>query len=217
NRSVPSAFFLTDGKSGERPFASQILSPGQTGIMDRGCQCHAVFDLLQNEGKNFVCRIKANTKKTVISENTVIPDSIVFYDAVVLLGTPGVNQTEEKVRLVGYRIDNAVYWVATSRFDLSAEQIAAVYKLRWDIEKFFAWWKRHLKVYHIIARSRYGLTVQIVAGLITYLLMAVYFRIRHNEKVSIKRVRQMRAEIRNENRNRLSEKNKCPDILILLL
>ena len=112
-----------------------------------------MFDLLQTEEKSFVCRIKANTKKTVITENPVSPDSIVFYDAAVLLGTPGVNRTEREVRVVGYRTDNAVFQVATDRFDLSAEEIAAVYKLRWDIEKFFAWWKRHLKVYHLIARS----------------------------------------------------------------
>ncbi len=54
-----------------------------------------------------------------------------------------------------------------------------------------------MKVYHIIARSRHGLMVQILAGLITYILLALYFRIRHNEKVSIKRVRQLRSEIRN--------------------
>jgi IS4 transposase len=59
------------------------------------------------------------------------------------------------------------YWVATDRFDLTAEQIALIYKLRWTIESFFAWWKRHLKVYHLIARSPYGLLVQILAGLIT--------------------------------------------------
>ncbi|MCP4348926.1 MAG: transposase, partial [Desulfobacterales bacterium] len=81
SRSVPSAFFLTDGKSGERPFVSQILSPGQTGVMDRGYQSHRLSDLLQTEGKNFVCRIKSDTKKTVICENSVLPDSIVFYDA----------------------------------------------------------------------------------------------------------------------------------------
>jgi len=27
--------FLTDGKGDERPFVSRILSPGQTGVMDR--------------------------------------------------------------------------------------------------------------------------------------------------------------------------------------
>ena len=54
------------------------------------------------------------------------PGSIVFYDAVVLLGTPYVNQTEKEVRLVGYRVENVDYWIATDRHDLSAEQIALV-------------------------------------------------------------------------------------------
>ena len=95
-------------------------------------------------------------------------------------------------------IDGTKYWVATSRYDLSAEQIALIYKLRWDIEKFFAWWKRHLKVYHLIARSEYGLMVQILVGLITYLLLAIYCHEQHNEKVSIKRVRELRIKIQNE-------------------
>ena len=66
------------------------------------------------------------------------------------------------------------YWVATDRFDLSAEQSAMIYKLRWDIEIFSGWWKRHLKGYHLIEGSPYGLMVQMLAGLITYLLPAIY-------------------------------------------
>ena len=105
-----------------------------------------------------------------------------------MLGTAGVNQTEEPFRLVGYEVDNVEYWIATNRHDLTAEQIATAYKLRWDIENFFAWWKRHLNVYHLIARSEHGLMVQILSGLITYLLLAIYCYEQHNEKVSIKRV-----------------------------
>ena len=86
------------------------------------------------------------------------------------------------------------YWIATNRYDLTAEEIATVYKLRWNIETFFAWWKRRLRVYHLIARSEYGLMVQILAGLITYLLLAIYCRENFNEKVSIKRVRQLRIQ-----------------------
>ena len=118
--------------------------------------------------------------------------------AIVLLGSPGTNQTKKPVRVVGYAVDGTKYWVATDRFDLTAEQIAFIYKLRWDVEKFFAWWKRHLKVYHLIARSEYGLMVQILAGLITYLLLAIYCREQHDEKVSIKRVRALRINIQNE-------------------
>jgi hypothetical protein len=116
------------------------------------------------------------------------------------LGTPGVNQTKNPVRVVGYTVNNTKYWVATSRHDLTAEQIAYIYKLRWDIEIFFGWWKRHLRVYHLIARSEYGLMVQILAGLITYLLLAIYCHEQHNEKVSIKRVRELRIKIQNETR-----------------
>ena len=198
NRSIPKKIYLTNGNGAERPFVSQILSPGQTGVTDRGYQCHKSFDRWQQENKFFVCRIKASTTKTCIKANEVDPDSIVFYDAVVLLGTPGINQTEKQLRLVGYNIDGINYWVATNRYDLSAEQIALVYKLRWDIEKFFAWWKRHLKVYHLIARSEHGLMVQILAGLITYLLLAIYCHKQYNEKVSIKRVRELRIKIQNE-------------------
>jgi len=198
NHGIPRKIFLSDGNGAERPFVSMILSPGQTGVTDRGYQAHDRFDQWQEEGKHFVCRIKASTRKKRIKDNEINPDSNIFYDAIVLLGTPGVNRSEKPLRLVGFIVDGIKYWVATSRYDLTAEQIAFIYKLRWDIEKFFAWWKRHLRVYHLIARSEYGLMVQILSGLITYLLLAIYCREQHNEKVSIRRVRELRIKIQNE-------------------
>jgi len=198
NHGIPNKIFLTDGNGGERPFVNRILSKGQTGVMDRGYQSHKDFDLLQEENKHFVCRIKARTTRTILKENSVNPDSHIFYDAVVLLGTPGQNQTENPVRVIGYKIAGVKYYVATDRYDLTAEQVASAYKLRWTIENFFKWWKEHLKVYHLIARSEYGLMVQILGGLITYLLMAIYCREQFNEKVSIKRIRELRTTILNE-------------------
>ena len=130
--------------------------------------------------------------------NDVQPGSIVFYDAVVLLGTSGINQTDKEVRVVGYRVADVDYWIATDRHDLTAEQIAFAYKLRWNIEIFFGWWKRHLKVYHLISRSKYGLMVQMLAGLITYILLAIYCHDQYHEKVSVKRLREICINIRNE-------------------
>lgn len=99
---------------------------------------------------------------------------------------------------MGYEVERVKYWIATNRYDLTGEQIAQAYKLRWNIENFFAWWKRHLKVYHLIARSAYGLMAQILAGLITYLLLAIHCHQNFQEKVSIRRVRQLRSAIENE-------------------
>jgi len=198
NCGIPKKIFLTDGKEAERPFVERILAPGETGVMDRGYQSHKLFDTWQADGKHFICRIKASTKRTIVRTNEVQLDSIVFYDAVVLLGTPGINQTARELRLVGYRVANVNYWIATDRHDLTAEQIATAYKLRWNIEIFFGWWKRHLKVYHLISRSKYGLMVQMLAGLITYILLAIYCNDQHHEKVSVKRLREISINIHNE-------------------
>jgi hypothetical protein len=201
NTGIPSKIFLTNGKGAERPFVSQILAPGQTGVTDRGYQCHKRFDDLGKEGKYYACRIKNRTIITVIKENHVCSDSHIFRDTIALLGTPGVCQSEQPVRVVGYRIGNTSYLIATNRFDLTAEHIALIYKLRWDIEKFFKWWKKHVKVYHLIARSRYGVMVQLLSGLIAFLLMAIYCRKQHNQTVSVSKLRQLRIAIRNELRN----------------
>lgn len=198
NRSIPKQVFLTNGKGGERPFVSQILEPGETGVLDRGYQDHENFDTLPMEGKHYVCRIKENTVKTCIQAFDVCPDSNIFYDAKVFLGQPSGKQTKNELRVVGYIVDGVKYWIATDRFDLTAEEVALIYLLRWRVETFFKWWKRHLHVYHLIARSEYGLMVQILSGLITYLLLAIHCHEKHGEKVSIKRVRELRSKIKNE-------------------
>ena len=198
NHGIPRKLFLTEGNGAERPFVSNIIDPGQTAVLDRGYQAHHLFDQWQLDDCHFVCRIKESTYKNILEEFPVKEDSHICFDAKVLLGSPNINQTKEPVRLVGYIIEDKQYWVATDRFDLSAEQVALVYKLRWDVETFFAWWKRHLNVYHLFARSKNGLMVQVLSGLITYLLLAIYCREQHGESVSIRRVRELRNQIRNE-------------------
>jgi len=200
NRGIPAKFSLTNGKGDERPQVRRLLSPGQTGVMDRNYQCHRNFDLWQEEGLQFVCRIRAGTNKTCVETSAVPDGGPVFYDALVLLGTPKVSQTQRPVRVVGYRVGPKEYWVATSRYDLSGADVALVYKLRWEIEKFFGWWKQHLNVYPLIARSAYGMMVQILGGLITYLLLAIYCHKHFQERVSINRVRELRINIQNEAR-----------------
>ncbi len=198
NRGIPRKIFLTNGKANERPFVSQLISPGETAVLDRGYQDYDCFDLWQEEGKHFACRIKTNSVKEVICTNDINHNSNIFYDSVVLLGTKSAKQTKKPVRLVAYRIGRIDYWIATDRFDLTADEIAMIYKLRWQIEKFFGWWKRHMRVYHLIARSGYGLMVQILSGLITYLLLAIYCQREHGQKVTKKLLRRLRHNISNE-------------------
>lgn len=194
NRGIPTNMVLTDGNEIERHFVERMIGPDETAVLDRGYQCNASFDQWQRNEKKFICRIQARSNKRVVRENPIPTDSIVFYDAVVILGARAT-RAEKEVRVVAYRVDGKDFWIATNRHDLSSEQVAEAYKLRWHIETFFAWWKRHLSVYHLIARTQYGLTVQIMGGLITYLLLAMYCQKEHNEPVSIHRVRELRHRL----------------------
>ena len=55
-----------------------------------------------------------------------------------------------------------------------------------------------MKVYHLISRNKHGVLLQLLAGLITYLLLVLYFECKHGERPSIARLRQLRYQMRRE-------------------
>jgi IS4 transposase len=58
----------------------------------------------------------------------------------------------------------------------SFDQIAEIYRSRWDIELFFKFIKQHLGYSHILSRTENGLQVMIYMSMITALLMIWYKR-----------------------------------------
>jgi len=195
--SFPRGFVLIKGKANARKHVTDLVNPEETVILDRGFQCYADFDFWDSQGIQYVCRVKNSPRKTVIRSRPVPWGGKIVSDEEVILGD-AQNCTRTPVRLVVFRVGKKQYSIATNRFDLTAQQIAKIYRLRWAIEVFFGWWKRFMKVYHLISHSQYGLAVQLMAGLITYLLLAIYCHEQFGEKVSIRRVRELQHAIRNE-------------------
>jgi len=197
NRGIPRKLYLTEGKGAERPFVSRILESGQTGVVDRGYQDHTRFDEWIGEKKHFVARLKNNTKWEVLENLPFNKHGKIFFFAKVQLGDEN-HRMQNPVYLVGFRVRKKTFWVATDRADLIPEEIAFIYSLRWEIEKLFSWWKNHLKVYHLISRNPHGMLLQLLAGLITYLLLTLYCYQLYGEKISIKRLRELRRRMRRE-------------------
>lgn len=197
NRGIPRRLCLTDGKAAERPFVALFLELGQTGVMDRGYQDHKRFDAWIEEGKHLVVRIRNNTQWTILEELPFLEGTSIFLFAKVLLGDEA-HRMQHPVFLVGFRSRGKVYFVVTDRDDLTAQQIAFIFSLRWEIEAFFAWWKRHLNRYHLISRNQHGVLLQLLAGLVTYLLLVLYFHQQYGQKLSIRRLRELRWQIRHE-------------------
>jgi hypothetical protein len=197
NRSIPRKLHFTEGKGAERPFVSCIVESGQTGVVDRGYQDYTRFDEWIRDKKHFVARLRSNTQWEVLENLPFSKNGKIFFYAKVRLGDKN-HPMQHPVYLVGFRVKKKTFWVATDRADLTAAQIAFIYSLRWEIEKLFSWWKRHLKVYHLISRNRHGMLLQLLAGLITYLLLVLYCYQLYREGVSIKRLREIRRRIRRE-------------------
>ncbi len=197
NYGIPRRMALTEGTGAERPFVSTLLEPGDTGVLDRGYVDYQRFDAWIDEGKHFVVRIRKNAHREVLEHRPIPQGTALFFFAKVRLGDD-THRMQHPLFLVGFKSRGKIYWVATDRADLSAEQIGFIFSLRWEIETFFAWWKRHLDVYHLLSRNPHGVLLQLLAGLVTYLLLVLYFHQRYGERPSIRRVREMRRHIRQE-------------------
>jgi len=197
NQGLPRHLALTDGKGAERPFVSTFLEPGETGVVDRGYVDYQRFDAWIDEGKHFVARIRKNAQYEILERLPIPPHTNLFFFAKVHLGDTAHRMTHP-LFLVGFKARRKVYWIVTDRADLSAEQIAFIFALRWEIESFFAWWKKQMGVYHLLSRHPHGVLLQLLAGLVTYLLLVLYFHHRYGERPSIRHLRTLRYQIRKE-------------------
>jgi hypothetical protein len=197
NRGLPRQLALTTGNGAERPFVSTFLAPGETGVVDRGYVDYQLFDTWIDQGKHFVARIRKNAQREILEALPLPPNTNLFFFAKVRLGD-AAHRMKHPLFLLGFNNRGNVYWLVTDREELSAEQIAFIFALRWEIESFFAWWKKHLDVYHLISRNAHGVLLQLLAGLVTYLLLLLYFQQCYGEPPSLRRLRQLRRQIRRE-------------------
>jgi hypothetical protein len=68
---------------------------------------------------------------------------------------------------------NMEFVFITNNFEISALEVARLYKYRWAVELFFKWIKQHLKVKTFWGYSFNAVKTQIYIAMITYLLVAI--------------------------------------------
>ena len=61
----------------------------------------------------------------------------------------------------------------SNNFELTAAEIAQLYKHRWKIELFFKWIKQHLKIKSFWGRSENAVKIQIWIAISVYVLIAI--------------------------------------------
>jgi len=145
-------------------------------IFDRGYVDFARLYKITLHSAFFVIRGKSNLKFKRIYSRKIDKTTGIKYDQIgKLTGFYVSKEYPEKLRRVKFYDDETkrTFVFLTNNFDLTAEQVALLYKNRWQIELFFKWIKQHLKIKSFWGTTENAVRIQIFSALIAYCLVAI--------------------------------------------
>ena len=152
------------------------IAAGATYVFDLGYYDYGWWAKLDAAGCLIVTRLKVNTKLKVVAENAVAKGSNTLSDRIGHLPQRMArnrnNPFRDPVRELRVRSESGkVLRILSNDLDLPAQQIADLYKRRWQIELFFRWVKQTLKIRHFLGRSENAVRIQIAVALIAFVLL----------------------------------------------
>jgi len=155
------------------------LIPYETGsfyIVDKGYIDFKRLYKLHSKGSFFVTRAKDNMRFKRMYSKAVDKTTGVLYDQIGRLETYYSRKDyPEKLRRIKYYDQNRdrTFIFITNNMDLKAEEIAMLYKKRWEVELFFKWMKQHLRIKSFWGTTINAVKVQIYCAIIAYCLVAI--------------------------------------------
>ncbi len=152
------------------------IEPGATYVYDLGYYDYGWWARLDEAGCRFVTRLKKNTPLRVVKENRVPRNSNILHDRIghlpARLANSRNNPLQVPVREIGVIIDTGkLLRIVTNDLDTPAQEIADLYKQRWQIELFFRWVKQTLRIKHFLGVSENAVRIQIAVALIAFLIL----------------------------------------------
>jgi hypothetical protein len=174
----PTCFAVTSERVNDIVAAKAMpIEAGGTYVFDKGYYDFAFWARLSAAQCRFVTRLKKNSPTRLVREADLFSENILF-DRIVRLSERLCGQRrnpyDANVRLIGVKIDTGQeLTLLTNDLDAPAEEIAALYKERWQVELFFKWLKQNLAISHFMGATRNAVTIQIMAALIGYLLLRI--------------------------------------------
>lgn len=180
---------ISEAKMHDKKFL-QHLNPtkGSMLVFDKAYNYYRQFAEWTREGVFFVCRLKDNAKallQEVLFEKELGKDSFGVYK-VEHIHLQYKDDKQEKtlcLRLVYYRDEKGrKYKFITNNWDITAEEVALIYKYRWTIELTFKKLKQNFQLHFFYSETENGIKTQIWCTLIAHLLLNVIQKISKSKK-----------------------------------
>ena len=155
------------------------IEPGATYVFDKGYCNYNWWHSMDHKGARWVTRWRRDAALKVISERAVTPgESAILRDTIVAfaLRTPrGGHRNSysgaQLRRIEVARPDDVPLVLATNDLVSAPEEIALLYKRRWQIELFFKWVKQHLQIGRFLGANENAVRIQLLTALIAYMLV----------------------------------------------
>lgn len=175
---IPEFLRITDGKRADITEARERfnrLESESIVVFDRGFVDYRWWYSLTERKVWFVTRAKDNQCVFVSGQHEKPAHPHCIADERVCIGEwNNRHDYPEVLRRVTWEDEETgvVYQFLTNNLTLSAEQVALIYKNRWQIELFFKWIKQNLKIKSFLGTSKNAVLSQIWVAMMFYLLLA---------------------------------------------
>jgi IS4 transposase len=176
------------------------IEAGATYVYDLSYYDYGWWAELDDAGCRFVTRLKKNTPFTVAHVNAVDKGSNIVSDRIgrlpARLAGHRSNPVKVPVREIQVTIETGkVLRIVTNDLEATAEEIAELYKQRWQIELFFRWVKQTLRIKHFLGVSENAIRIQIAVALIGYLLLRLAQAVQKTVRSPLQFARLVRANL----------------------
>jgi len=179
DESVPKLVWFTDAAKHDHILLEKLKMDSNTiYVFDKGYNDYRAFKKFSENKTGFVTRIKDNAVYQTIQINE-IEDHIhsgVLEDEMIEI-TVKENNIESKLNLRKVRFYDRVlkreFEFLTNLFEMRADLVAAIYKLRWQIELLFKQLKQNFPLKYFLGDNENAIKIQIYCALIANLLMTV--------------------------------------------
>jgi len=180
---------ISEAKMHDKKFLAH-LNPGKGSMLvfDKAYNYYAQFAEWTQEGVNFVCRLKDNAKaqlQDVIFEKTLQKDEFGVYKVEHIHLDYKKDKQEKTVclRLVYYKDEKGrKYKFITNNWEITADEVALIYKYRWTIELTFKKLKQNFQLHFFYSETENGIKTQVWCTLIAHLLLNVIRAISKSKK-----------------------------------
>lgn len=174
---IPSFVYITTASVNDVNAMDQIpYEKGSYYIFDRGYNDFERLYRIQLTEAYFVLRARDNLKFNRMYSQKVNKDTGVKCDQTgTFTNQKSFSRYPQKLRRIKYYDSqtDVEFVFLTNNFELSAIEIAILYKNRWLVELFFKWIKQHLKVKSFWGHTPNAVKTQLYCAIIAYCLVAM--------------------------------------------